>query len=224
MKSFIFYFYTILALNSFCVNDLNAEVLVGRASVIDGDTFKINKFPIRLHGIDAPETDQSCHDQDGKPYRCGELAKTQMVKYTKGKTVTCNINRRDRYKRLIGVCYAGNQDLNGLLVSDGLALAYRQYSKKYIEAENIAKLNKVGLWQGSFVKPWDWRKGKRLVKESTKHSGKCMIKGNISSSGKIYHTPSSPWYKRTKINTGKGERWFCSEEDAKAAGWRPPKR
>ena len=224
MKQFIFYFYVILALNSFSVTDLNAEVLVGRASVLDGDTFKINNIPIRLHGIDAPETNQSCHDQDGKSYRCGELAKTQMVKYTKGKTVTCNINGRDRYKRLIGVCYAGNQDLNGLLVSDGLALAYRQYSKKYIEAENIAKLNKVGLWQGRFVKPWDWRKGKRLVKESTKQSGKCMIKGNISSSGKIYHTPSSPWYKRTKINTGKGERWFCSEEEAKAAGWRPPKR
>ena len=224
MKQFIFYFYVILALNSFSVTDLNAEVLVGRASVIDGDTFKINKFPIRLHGIDAPETDQSCHDQEGKSYRCGKLAKTQMVKYTKGKTVTCKIKGRDRYKRLIAVCYADNQDLNGLLVSDGLALAYRQYSKKYIEAENIAKLNKVGLWQGSFVKPWDWRKGKRLVEENTKRSGKCIIKGNISSSGKIYHTPSSPWYKRTKINTGKGERWFCSEEEAKAAGWRPPKR
>ena len=224
MKQFIFYFYVILALNSFSVTDLNAEVLVGRASVIDGDTFKINNIPIRLHGIDAPETDQSCHNQDGKSYRCGKLAKTQMVKYTKGKIVACNINGRDRYKRLIAVCYAGNQDLNGLLVSDGLALAYRQYSKKYIEAENVAKLNKVGLWQGRFVKPWDWRKGKRLVKESTKHSDKCMIKGNISSSGKIYHTPSSPWYKRTKINTGKGERWFCSEEAAKAAGWRPTKR
>ena len=101
MKQFIFYFYVILALNSFSVTDLNAEVLVGRASVLDGDTFKINNIPIRLHGIDAPETNQSCHDQDGKSYRCGELAKTQMVKYTKGKTVTCNINGRDRYKRLI---------------------------------------------------------------------------------------------------------------------------
>ena len=69
MKSFIFYFYIILALNSFCINDLNAEVLVGRASVIDGDTFKINNIPIRLLGIDAPETDQSCHDQEGKSYR-----------------------------------------------------------------------------------------------------------------------------------------------------------
>ena len=75
MKQFIFYFYVILALNSFSVTDLNAEVLVGRASVLDGDTFKINNISIRLHGIDAPETDQSCHDQDEKPYRCGELAK-----------------------------------------------------------------------------------------------------------------------------------------------------
>ena len=87
MKQFIFYFYVILALNSFSVTDLNAEVLVGQASVLDGDTFKINNIPIRLHGIDAPETDQSCQDADGKSYRCGELAKRQMVKYIKGKTI-----------------------------------------------------------------------------------------------------------------------------------------
>ena len=224
MKQFIIYSCLLVLLSTLSVTALFAEVLAGRASVIDGDTFKINNIPIRLHGIDAPETDQYCQDADGKSYRCGELAKGQMVKYTKGKIVTCNVNSKDRYKRLIAVCYASNQDLNGMLVSDGLALAYRQYSKKYIEAENVAKLNKVGLWQGRFVKPWDWRKGKRLVEESTKHSGKCMIKGNISSSGKIYHTTSSPWYERTKINTGKGERWFCSEEEAKAEGWRAPKR
>lgn len=53
--------------------------------------------------------------------------------------------------------------------------------------------------------------------------GACRIKGNISDSGRIYHVPGSAWYDRTKIVTARGERWFCSEKDALAAGWRAPK-
>ena len=40
----------------------------------------------------------------------------------------------------------------------------------------------------------------------------------------MYHTPNSPWYDRTQIDTSKGERWFCSEEEAKGAGWRAPEK
>ena len=108
-------------------------------------------------------------------------------------------------------------------MEEGLALAYRQYSKDYVLAEKTARNAKKGLWQGDFIKPWDWRKGKRLVANSSTNTNKCKIKGNISSSGKIYHTPKSKWYNKTKINTGKGERWFCTEAEARAAGWRAPK-
>jgi hypothetical protein len=52
-------------------------------------------------------------------------------------------------------------------------------------------------------------------------SGDCPIKGNITSSGHIYHMPWSPWYEKVRIDTAKGERWFCSEREALAAGWRP---
>jgi endonuclease YncB( thermonuclease family) len=52
-------------------------------------------------------------------------------------------------------------------------------------------------------------------------SGKCLIKGNISSKGRIYHLPGSEFYDRTWIDESKGERWFCSEAEALAAGWRP---
>lgn len=52
----------------------------------------------------------------------------------------------------------------------------------------------------------------------------CDIKGNINSSGEhIYHTRESPSYSRTKINTAKGERWFCTAAEAEAAGWRAPR-
>jgi hypothetical protein len=51
----------------------------------------------------------------------------------------------------------------------------------------------------------------------------CRIKGNISQSGRIYHIPGSAWYDRTEIDESKGERWFCTEEEARTAGWRAPR-
>ena len=199
-----------------------ASSLEGRVTVIDGDTLEMHGKRIRLHGIDAPESGQTCRSQSGKTYRCGQLAAEQMAKYTKRKTIRCNVLDTDRYGRLVAVCFADGQDINKRIVSDGFALAYRRYSRDYIAAERNAERDKAGMWQGAFVKPWDWRKGDRLSKIK-EQKGKCLIKGNISSSGKIYHTPSSPWYGRTKINTAKGERWFCTEAEAVEAGWRAPK-
>jgi endonuclease YncB( thermonuclease family) len=199
-----------------------ASSLEGRVTVIDGDTLEMHGKRIRLHGIDAPESGQTCASQSGKTYRCGQLAAKQMAKYTKRKTIRCNVRDTDRYGRLVAVCFADGQDINKRIVRDGFALAYRRFSRDYVAAERNAKRDKVGMWQGAFIKPWDWRGGDRLSK-TKEQKGKCVIKGNISSSGKIYHTPSSPWYERTKINTAKGERWFCTEAEAVEAGWRAPK-
>jgi len=52
----------------------------------------------------------------------------------------------------------------------------------------------------------------------------CLIKGNISSSGRIYHLPGSDSYDETRVDESKGERWFCTEAEARAAGWRPAGR
>ena len=199
-----------------------ASSLEGRVTVIDGDTLEMHGKRIRLHGIDAPESGQTCRSQSGKTYRCGQLATIQMAQYTKRKTIRCNVRDTDRYGRLVAVCFADGQDINKRIVRDGFALAYRRFSRDYVAAERNAKRDKVGMWQGAFIKPWDWRGGDRLS-ETKEQKGKCLIKGNISSSGKIYHTPSSPWYERTKINTAKGERWFCTEAEAVEAGWRAPK-
>ena len=105
---------------------------------------------------------------------------------------------------------------------EGLALAYRRYSRDYVEAEKEARKRNVGMWQGEFVKPWDWRKGKRLATNKPATSENCLIKGNISGSGKIYHIPGSKWYDKTKINKDKGERWVCSEAETREAGGRAP--
>ena len=48
----------------------------------------------------------------------------------------------------------------------------------------------------------------------------CGIKGNISANGRIYHMQGQKHYWATRINPLRGERWFCSESAARAAGWR----
>jgi len=68
--------------------------------------------------------------------------------------------------------------------------------------------------------PWEWRRsgGNQGAPE------RCLIKGNINSKGdKIYHAPGMSSYGATRIDESKGERWFCSEAEALASGWRAPR-
>ena len=112
------------------------------------------------------------------------------------------------------------------MVFQGWALAYRQFSTDYVDQENVAKNAQTGVWRGEFVPPWEWRRGNRLgPPESPNVVAECLIKGNIASDGeRIYHPPGGAYYSRTKIDPSKGERWFCSEDEARAAGWRRSKR
>ena len=195
--------------------------ITGVPTVIDGDTIDIHVQRIRLHGIDAPESKQICIS-GGEKYRCGQRAALALSDRIGRGSVTCEAKDTDRYGRVVAVCFKGQEDLNGWLVSEGLAVAYRRYSQDYVGYEAQAKSMSVGLWAGEFVMPWDWRRGKRLASEQVSAiPGDCVIKGNISSKGaRIYHVPGGRWYDRTKNDEAKGERFFCSEEEATAAGWR----
>ena len=119
------------------------------------------------------------------------------------------------------------------MVRAGHALDWPRYSGgAYSSDQAAARIAKTGLWQGSFEAPWDYRAKQRarttpsampLVSSAT-GSG-CNIKGNISRSGeRIYHLPGQAFYDETRISTSKGERWFCSEKEARAAGWRRARR
>lgn len=89
-----------------------------------------------------------------------------------------------------------------------------------MEEEAAAAEARGGMWSGEFVAPWDWRQGAR-VEEPAVTPATCAIKGNINRGGeRIYHVPGGEHYERTRIDTSKGERWFCSEDEAVAAGWR----
>ena len=200
---------------------VHAQITTGPTSVIDGDTLDIHGTRIRLFGIDAPESGQSCVT-DGKRWRCGQQASLALADKIGRRTVSCEQRDIDRYKRIVAVCRAGGEDLNAWMVSQGWALAYRHYSADYIRQEDGASRRKLGIWRGDFVAPWEWRRGTRLATGAarTKQAGDCRIKGNIGRRGvRVYHLPGATYYDRTRIDTSKGERWFCSEAEARAAGW-----
>ena len=81
--------------------------ITGKPRIIDGDTIHIGKTKIRLHGIDAPEMKQTCRTRKGEEQMCGQLAKEALQRLVKGQDVTCKGDKRDRYKRLLAVCYVG---------------------------------------------------------------------------------------------------------------------
>ena len=133
-----------------------------RVRVIDGDSLRLGPARHRLQGIDAPETGQRCLRPEGTVWRCGVAATEALKAMIGANPVTCTGSRRDRYRRHLSVCHAGGVNLNRWMVRHGWAVAYRKYVPWYIAEEDAAKRERLGLWSGDFVMPWDWRRGKRL--------------------------------------------------------------
>jgi len=128
---------------------VSAATIAGTARVIDGDTISIDRESIRLAGIDACELTQVI-PQDGKQWPCGELAAGRLVAWTTGKKVSCDWEKRDKYKRILGICSAGKRNLNEGLLIDGLARAYYHdrmaETAHYPKLEQRAKTERRGMW------------------------------------------------------------------------------
>ncbi len=133
---------------------------------LDGDTVVLKGVTVRLQGIDAPESHQSCRNAQNRPYPCGAIATAALRLMMAAGGVRCDFEPEPgRYGRKIGYCYASDgTDISRWMVRQGFAVACRKYSKRYVEAEEAAKKAEIGVWQGPFVMPWEWRRGKRLVK------------------------------------------------------------
>ncbi|MBD9541429.1 thermonuclease family protein [Ensifer sp. ENS04] len=203
------------------LSNSEAAVLSGQARVVDGDTLEVAGVVVRLHGVDAPEAGQRCNLTKTTAWPCGEAAMDRLAELVSAR-ITCQGTEHDAYGRLLAICQTSDGSvLNSLLVAQGYAWAFRKYSTDYVAEEETARAKKSGVWQAPTQAPWDYRAAKWAVAEKASPNG-CPIKGNISSNGHIYHPPWSPWYAKTKVTLSKGERWFCSESEAIAAGWRAP--
>jgi endonuclease YncB( thermonuclease family) len=221
----------------------HAADVSGVPKIREADLVQIGNSRIRLSGIDAPSVDQLCLNTKGERWTCGVAARDELIKHVEGKSWTCHPGQTDRRGRLLARCEVDGEDIQKWLVRSGWALA--RISHDYDADEKEAREAKVGMWQGAFIAPWDWRVrnkktailGAVKVPENAHAillasasgavapSPDCTIKGNVNSSGEcIYHLPTSRWYAQIKMQISKGTRWFCSVEEAEAAGCRETRR
>ncbi len=197
------------------------DMIVGTARVIDGDTLDVAGVRIRLFGVDAVEKSQKCKARSGLEWQCGEWVTQQLADRLRGVTLRCQALELDKYGRTVARCFAGQTDISQQLVQLGQGFAYRKYSRAYVADEAQAVAHNRGLWQNQVQLPSDYRAAR--ASQSVAPDPACGIKGNISKSGHIYHLEGQRYYAQTGINTARGERWFCSEAEAIAAGWRRAK-
>lgn len=216
-----------------------AQALSGRAVVTDGDTLRIGGTKIRLFGVDAPESHQQCRDIAGRDWPCGAVATERLKRLVAERRVVCDPQNTDRYGRTVASCSVDGRDLGAAIVAEGLGRAYARYSDRYLGDEAAARAARRGLWQAESEAPWDWRKTRSQARSvaaaaaipkapapdttaTVAAADGCSIKGNISSDGRrLYHTQAMASWSRTRIDPDRGERLFCDEAAARAAGWLP---
>lgn len=194
----------------------------GPVRVIDADTIDVGDIRVRLHAIDAPEQDQSCQTEHGVDFACGAWASAQVADRFEGAHVRCTQRDTDRYGRMVATCQVDGIDMGQEIVSQGWAFAYRRYGMDYDLDEKSAYVSDRGLHGFRVQSPAQFRETR--TKGRIPPNPSCRIKGNISKNGRIYHVPGQEFYERTGINTERGERWFCSATEARAAGWRAARR
>ena len=223
-----------------------AADITGTAKVREGDTVQIGNTRIRLGGIDAPSVDQLCLNNNGERWTCGVAARDELIKHAENKNWSCHTRQAaDRRGRVIARCEVDGEDIQKWLVRNGWALSYARFSHDYDEDEKAAREAKLGMWKGAFIAPWDWRvRNKKTTilgaarppesahailmasaSGSVAPSPDCTIKGNVNRAGEcIYHQPTSRWYAKIEMKISKGTRWFCSVDEAEAAGCRETRR
>ena len=200
-----------------------AAGISGPAEVTDGDTLVIGAINIRLHGIDAPETDQRCGLEGGGDWACGAAAADAAGRAGGGRDVRCTPRDRDGYGRLVATCAVSGVDLGArwsprawpgpIRATASTTPWSRAAPGAPASASGKARRSRPGTSAPTASRP--------PPAARRPPPGGCAIKGNITASGeRVYHTPSSPWYARTRVEVDRGEHWFCDAAEAEAAGWR----
>lgn len=129
----------------------------GQGFAVDGDSLRIGADRIRLVGLDAPEYEQECEDRDGAAWPCGLRARDELADLLAGGDIACVADDRDQYGRALAECTLDGTDIGAEIVGRGMAVADGQY----LTEESAARTNRVGIWQGEFMDPAEWRRGAR---------------------------------------------------------------
>ncbi len=148
----------IVLLVAFIFEGVAEHYVADAPTVTDGDTIRMGQNRIRLYGIDAPERDQTCSYDNGQIWYCGVSATEALRSFIAGSRVGCRQKDTDRYGRIVAVCFIGETDINAWMVRNGWAVAYRRYSRDYVDEETAAKNEGLGIWAGEFMTPEDWRR------------------------------------------------------------------
>ena len=196
----------------------------GRAQAITGDTLRLNGVVYRLAGIEAPERKQACIKPGNRRWRCGESALAALERMTRAKLITCAAaGSADTAGRTPATCKSDGRDVAADLVRDGHVFALSSLFGGYGPQEAEARERKAGLWNGDAERPSEYRAKAWETAKKASPDG-CPIKGTVGTAGKTYVLPGAKDYAKAAIRAGKGERWFCSESDAAAAGFKPAER
>ena len=221
----------------------HANIISGPATVIDGDTIDMTGTRIRIVGIDAPESAQSC-TREGQPWACGTAASNALREIIADEPLTCRALGTDVYGRTLATCENRIFDLGREMVRRGMALASEDAPEGYAGTTELARQMRWGLWAGEFQHPADWRKANPRADQAARMARQddvgaaparrraatvsdrrytnafgCAIKGNRSRRGEwIYHLPGQEYYEDTRP-----EDLFCTEREAQAAGYRRAK-
>jgi endonuclease YncB( thermonuclease family) len=201
----------------------SGKPIEGRAQALTGDTLRIGSTTIRLAGVEAPEAEQRC-GQGGRQWKCGAAAQQALSRAVSGQRVRCAPDGTDAAGLTLAHCSAGETDINGELVRKGHVFAEQSFFARYAAQEREAKAAKIGLWiSGEAERPSDYR-AKAWEEAKRRAPDGCPIKGMVRDGDRVYLLPGTPDYERGRVQTARGGRWFCSENDARSAGFKAASR
>jgi endonuclease YncB( thermonuclease family) len=195
--------------------------LKGRASAMAGDLIKIGGITVKLSGIEAPERDQRCGaGPSERGWRCGQAAQDALARIVRGRQLTCQPGATDDSGHRLATCTSGDKDIAAELVRGGHVFAATGFFARYSGVESEAREARAGVWRSEPVeRPSEYR-SKRWEEAKAQAPQGCPIKG-VARGARTYVLPWSPSYENVRVRESRGDRWFCSEQEARAAGWRP---
>jgi endonuclease YncB( thermonuclease family) len=197
----------------------DASEVEGRGVALSGDTLRVARTTIRLSGIEAPVQGQTCASGNSASWRCDTAAREALARALAKGRVRCRLGSSDDDGRRFGTCHTGEKDVAAELVSGGHVFATSGLFTSYGSLESAARAGKAGIWAGEAARPEEYRAQKWEEAKRDAPDG-CPIKGNAKGGRRIYVLPWAQGYERVRMS-GKGDRWFCSESEARQAGWKP---